>query len=63
MDWAVLQGLSAEDRKRVLQAARRRRFARHEVVCHEGDPGDTLHLLAKGRVAVRSPPRWAMSPP
>jgi CRP/FNR family cyclic AMP-dependent transcriptional regulator len=53
MDWAVLQGLSAEDRRRVLQAARRRRFARNEVVCHEGDPGDTLHLLVKGRVAVR----------
>ena len=53
MDWAVLQGLAAEDRQRVLQAARRRRFVRHEVVFHEGDPGDTLHLLAKGRVAVR----------
>jgi CRP/FNR family cyclic AMP-dependent transcriptional regulator len=53
VDWAVLRGLAAEDQRKVLQAARRRRFARHEVVFHEGDPGDTLHLLARGRVAVR----------
>lgn len=31
----------------------RRRFRKGEVVFHEGDPGDSLHLLAKGRVAVR----------
>jgi CRP/FNR family transcriptional regulator, cyclic AMP receptor protein len=33
--------------------ARRRRFARNEVIFHEGDPGDMLHLLAKGHVAIR----------
>jgi CRP-like cAMP-binding protein len=33
--------------------ARRRRFARNEVIFHEGDPGDTLHLVAKGHVAIR----------
>jgi CRP/FNR family cyclic AMP-dependent transcriptional regulator len=53
VDWAMLRGLTAEDRQRVLQAARRRRFVRGEVLFHEGDPGDSLHLLAKGRVAVR----------
>ncbi|MBA2575183.1 MAG: hypothetical protein H0V05_00815 [Euzebyaceae bacterium] len=31
----------------------RRRFAHNEFVSHHGDPGDTLHLLATGRVAVR----------
>jgi CRP-like cAMP-binding protein len=54
MEWPVLRGLSAEDRQRIVSAARRRRFARNEVVFHEGDPGDTLHLLATGHVAVRA---------
>jgi CRP/FNR family cyclic AMP-dependent transcriptional regulator len=53
VDWVMLRALSAEDRQRVLQAARRRRFARGEVLFHEGDPGDSLHLVTKGRVAVR----------
>ena len=34
--------------------SRLRRFARNEVVFHEGDPGDTLHLISRGRVAVRT---------
>jgi CRP/FNR family transcriptional regulator, cyclic AMP receptor protein len=52
VQWPVLAELPEDDRRRVLQAARRRRYARHEVIFHEGDPGDTLHLIAKGRVAV-----------
>src|SRR5947208_1445669 len=52
-DWPLLRSLPEEDRRRVLAAARRRRFARREVLFHEGDPGDTLHLIDKGRVAIR----------
>jgi CRP-like cAMP-binding protein len=37
----------------VLQAARRRRFARNEVVMHRGDPGDSVHLVSKGRFSVQ----------
>ena len=37
----------------MLSATHRRRFARREVLFHEGDPGDTVHLLDRGRVAVR----------
>jgi CRP-like cAMP-binding protein len=33
--------------------ARRRTFSRGEVVFHEGDPADSLHLVEKGRFAVR----------
>ena len=54
MEWALLDGVPEEVRRRVLAGARLRRFARGEVVFHEGDPGDTLHLIAKGRVAVRT---------
>jgi CRP-like cAMP-binding protein len=32
----------------------RRRFGRNEVVFHEGDPGDSLHLVAKGAFIARS---------
>ena len=53
MDFALFGSLSDEERRRVLASCRRRRFARREVLFHEGDPGDTLHLIDKGRVAVR----------
>ena len=53
VDWPLLRSLSEEDRRQVLSAARRRRFSRREVLFHEGDPGDTLHLIDKGRVAIR----------
>ena len=53
MEWELLAGLPEEDVRRVLQGARRRRFARGEVLFHEGDPASTVHLLARGRVAVR----------
>lgn len=53
MPFAILGSLSEEQQRRVLASSRRRRFARREVLFHEGDPGDTLHLVDKGRVAVR----------
>jgi len=53
MEWALLAGLTDADRRVVLASARRRRFARGEVVFHEADPADTVHLVAEGRLAVR----------
>lgn len=53
VEWPLLGALSAEEAQLVLSAARRRRFARGEVVFHRGDPADTLHLVAKGRLAAR----------
>jgi CRP/FNR family transcriptional regulator, cyclic AMP receptor protein len=35
------------------RAGRRRRFDRGEVVFHRDDPGDSLHLVVKGRFALR----------
>jgi len=37
----------------MLTIARRRPFDRGEVVFHEGDPADSLHLIVSGRFAVR----------
>jgi len=53
VEWQLLQAFTESERRGVIKAARRRRFARNEVVFHEGDPGDTLHLMGRGHVAVR----------
>jgi len=53
MTWHLLGDLPDNELRRVLAVARRRKFARGEVVFHEGDPGDALHLIQKGRFAVR----------
>lgn len=53
MEWALLSTLAPEDREAVLRATRVRRFARGEVLVHEGDPSDSLHLVEQGRLAVQ----------
>lgn len=53
VEWPLLKGLSEEETRRVLSSARRRRFAKGEVLFHEGDPAASVHLIAKGRVAIR----------
>ena len=51
--WPVLASLREGERHELLRAGRRRRFTKGEVIFHHGDPADSLHLLATGRVAVR----------
>jgi CRP/FNR family transcriptional regulator, cyclic AMP receptor protein len=53
VEWRLLEGVPAEQVRELLQVARRRRFARNEVVFHRDDPGDCLHLIQRGRFAVR----------
>jgi CRP-like cAMP-binding protein len=53
MEWALLESLSESDRRAVLTRCRRQRYSRNEVVFREGEIGDSVHLLAKGTVAVR----------
>src|SRR5688572_23268034 len=54
MRWALLDDVPEEDVRRLLSVARLRRFDRGEIVFHEQDPADTLHLIIKGRFVVRS---------
>jgi CRP/FNR family transcriptional regulator, cyclic AMP receptor protein len=49
----LLAGLSDDDRRSVLARMTRRSFRKGETLFHEGDPGDSLHLIEKGRVAIR----------
>ena len=53
MEWALLSGLSEAERRSVLTLTRRWRFGRGDFIFYEGDPGDSMHLLAKGLVGVR----------
>jgi CRP/FNR family transcriptional regulator, cyclic AMP receptor protein len=52
MEWQLFAGVPQEDVRRLLAIARRRTFARNEVVFHRGDPANALHLIAAGRFAV-----------
>lgn len=51
--WPLLASLPEPQVRELLALARRRRFDRHEVIFHEGDPGDSVHLINRGRVALR----------
>jgi CRP/FNR family transcriptional regulator, cyclic AMP receptor protein len=53
MEWKLFAPLTPEEQRRVIGQTHRRRFKRGEVIFHEGDPGDSMHLIAKGHVAVR----------
>ncbi len=53
MELHLLSSLSADERAQVLAAATARQFARGDVVVHEGEPGESLHLVRSGRLAVR----------
>ena len=53
MRFRLLAGVPEQEAARLLGVARRRRFARGEVVFHRDDPADCLHLIAKGRFAIR----------
>jgi CRP/FNR family transcriptional regulator, cyclic AMP receptor protein len=40
--------------ERLLADARRRRFQRGDIVFHEGDAGNTLHVVTEGRFGVQT---------
>ena len=53
MEWQLLRDLTEGERREVLAMARRRQFRRGEILFHEGDPADTVHFIAEGRVMAR----------
>ncbi|MFD6158142.1 Crp/Fnr family transcriptional regulator [Nocardia sp. NPDC060256] len=52
-DFEILRGLNDEERRDILASCTPRRFKRREILCHEGDPGDCLHLIKSGLLIVR----------
>ena len=53
VEWPLLSDLEPEDVRQLLAIARRRTFAKGEVVFHRNDPADSLHLIARGRFGAR----------
>jgi len=46
---------SASTLQTVANNLRRRRFRRNEVIFHQGDPGDSLHIVSAGAVKIVLP--------
>src|SRR6266508_4700149 len=53
MEFELLQALAPDERRAVLSRMTRRSFRKGDTLVHEGDPGDSLHLIEKGCVAIR----------
>jgi CRP-like cAMP-binding protein len=53
VQWRLLGDVPDDELQQLLTIARRRSFDRGEVVFHEGDPADSLHLVVSGRFAAR----------
>jgi CRP-like cAMP-binding protein len=51
--WAALAGAAGLDEQELRARCVRRRFARGEVIFHEGDPASVMHLIDIGHVAVK----------
>lgn len=48
----LFQTLSAGEFDQLVNGAKRVMFARGEVLCRQGDPGETFYVIRSGRVAV-----------
>jgi CRP/FNR family cyclic AMP-dependent transcriptional regulator len=53
VQWRLLIDVPADDLRHLLTIARRRTFERGEVVFHQDDPADSLHLISSGRFGAR----------
>jgi CRP/FNR family transcriptional regulator, cyclic AMP receptor protein len=48
----LFHGIDDDELTRIAHTMVRRRFRRGEVIFHEGDPGDSLHVVVEGRVKI-----------
>ena len=53
MEWRLLSSLSDEDRRALLVRCQRQRYPKGGFVFHEGEIGDSVHLIDRGTVSVR----------
>jgi CRP-like cAMP-binding protein len=49
----ILDGLADFERRALLARMRRKQYSKGEVVFHEGDAGDVLHIIVRGHVSLR----------
>jgi CRP/FNR family cyclic AMP-dependent transcriptional regulator len=48
----LFTGLADEALHQLAENCQRRRFRTGEIVCYQGDPGSTCHIITKGRVRI-----------
>lgn len=48
----IFEGLSPEQLKPLGEKVRTRKYQRGEVVFHQDDPGDRMHIISEGRVRI-----------
>jgi CRP/FNR family transcriptional regulator, cyclic AMP receptor protein len=48
----LFNGIESEELTRIALTMTRHRYRRDEVIFHEGDPGDSLHVVVEGRVKI-----------
>lgn len=48
----LFQGVLPADLEHLARTMVRRRYRRNEVIFHEGDPGESLHVVVVGRVKI-----------
>jgi CRP/FNR family cyclic AMP-dependent transcriptional regulator len=48
----LFEGIDDDELTRIAMTMARRRYRRNEVIFHEGDPGDSLHVVMEGRVKI-----------
>ena len=53
MESGLLGGLSADEQRAVVALMVRRTYRKDDTLFHEGDPGDSVLIVEKGRVAIR----------
>ncbi len=53
MQWQLLDSLSEGDRRAVLSRCHRKRYPKGAFICHQGELGDSVHLIDTGTVAIR----------
>ena len=51
----LFRDLEPDDLTMLVGTVRARRFRKGEVIFHQGDPGDALHIILTGRVKISSP--------
>lgn len=52
---ALFENVDAEALAELARQLRRRRFRRAEVIFHQGDPGESLHVVSSGAVKIVLP--------
>ena len=53
MEWPLLSSLPEGDRRALLARCQRQRFPKGGFIFHEGEAGDSAHLIERGTVSVR----------